>query len=61
MPLRIPTSLSEKKVAEFRDLYKRKYGEELTEQEARDTALRLLNFVGIIIREHPKFRLDDQQ
>jgi len=61
MTLRIPTSLSEEKVTEFRDLYKRKYGEELSEQEARDTALRLLKFVGIIIREHPKFRLDDQQ
>lgn len=60
MTIHIPTTLSDKKVTEFNEIYERLYGEPLPEDEARETALELLRFVGIIIREHPKFHLDDQ-
>lgn len=60
MTLRIPTSLPKEKIDEFAALYERKFGESLPEDEAHDTALRLLQFMGIVIQEHSAFRLDDQ-
>lgn len=63
MTLHIPTSLSKEKVAEFMSLYKDRFGDELSEKEAHDTALRLIRFVGIVVKDNPAFtrNLDDQE
>lgn len=40
--------LSDKAVQEFKNIFKKKYGQELTDAEARDQGQRLMNFVEII-------------
>lgn len=58
MTIHIPTTLSNGEVAEFKAMYLRKYGIDLSDAEARDTALRLIQFVGLVIKDNPDF-LDD--
>lgn len=58
MSIRIPTSLSEKKIYEFIGMYYWKYGEVLQPQDAEERALRTMRFLAIVIDNHPKFRAD---
>lgn len=59
MTIHIPTTLSDEKVAEFKSMYLRKYGLPLSDDEARDAALRLIQFIGLVIKNNPDFHLDD--
>jgi hypothetical protein len=61
MIIHIPTTLSDEKVKEFKRLYEKVYGEVLSDDEAKDTAIGLLRFVGTIVQTHPKFNLDDHR
>lgn len=42
-------SLSDKAIQEFKDLMKKEYGEELTDEEARERGERLVSFFMILI------------
>ena len=42
--------LTAKDVAEFRELYRRETGESITDDEARAYALRLIQFVGLVLK-----------
>lgn len=47
--------LSNSAVKEFRDIYKKEYGIELSDTEARDKANKTLSFFKIIINEISKY------
>lgn len=40
--------LSDKSVQEFKDIFKKEYGKELSDSEARESAERLMGFMGIL-------------
>jgi hypothetical protein len=43
-----PEQLSQEALAEFKATYKEEFGEELSDKEAHEMALRLLRFFGIL-------------
>lgn len=58
-------TLSDKAVPEYKDIYKKKYGKEISDEEARDQGQRLVNLFDILFKqaqiEHKrKLRLKDE-
>jgi len=58
--------LSDKAVQEFKEIFKKKYGQELTDAEARDQGERLVGFFEILykqaqIEHRRKMRLEKEQ
>lgn len=49
MKIEIPTTLSEESNTQFRVLYKKYYGINLTEEQANNEACRVLTFMAIVI------------
>jgi aldehyde:ferredoxin oxidoreductase len=45
--------VSEERIEELRRLYKEAYGQELSEEEARDMALRLVELYRLLMRPLP--------
>ena len=53
--------LSEQAIKEFKDIYHRECGVELSDQEAQEEALRLLRLFRLLIRPPPSSRSSDAQ
>lgn len=47
--MKSPEQLSEGALAEFKATYQEEFGEELSDKEAHEMALRLLRFFGILM------------
>ncbi len=45
-----PQQLSRQAIDEFKAIYEEEFGETLSEDEARETALRLLHLFGILLQ-----------
>lgn len=43
-------TLSDKAVQEFKDIFKKEYGQDLTDVEAREQGERLVNFFEVLIK-----------
>jgi hypothetical protein len=54
MRLRVPSELKEEDILEFKRLYEKNYGEEITYEEARDYAMSLLRLMAIVFRGSSK-------
>jgi len=55
MHLQVPTTLSEERNQEFRDLYKEHFGIDLTVEEADAEAYRVMSFIAIIIENTARY------
>ncbi|MFH1827105.1 MAG: hypothetical protein ABH812_01565 [bacterium] len=58
--------LSDKSIQEFKDIFKKEYGQDLTDAEAREQGQRLMNFFGIlfdhaVIEQRRKQRLKKEK
>jgi len=49
--MKTPQQLSRKAIDEFKAAYKDEFGEELSDDEVREIAMRLLRFFGILSKE----------
>ena len=49
MILRVPESLTEEQVKEYQRIYKEKYGEDISLEEAHELGLSLVRLVAIVI------------
>lgn len=43
------TALSDKEIGEYRKIFKKYYGKEISKQEALEQGLRLVNFIKLLI------------
>jgi hypothetical protein len=51
--------LSKQAVDEFKALYKKEFGEELSDSEAHEKGLRLINLIKAVYKPIPKIHKDD--
>lgn len=49
--MKTPQQLSREAIEEFKAAYKEEFGEELSDDEVREIAMRLLRFFGILSKE----------
>ncbi len=49
MILRVPTQLTEKQIEEYRELYRRDFGEDISKEKAGVEALEFIRFVALVI------------
>ncbi|HXR46675.1 MAG TPA: hypothetical protein VN784_04475 [Candidatus Limnocylindrales bacterium] len=49
--MKTPQQLSREAIEEFKAAYKDEFGEELSDDEVREIAMRLLRFFGILSKE----------
>ena len=52
MILSVPTELNDEQIEEYRELYKKHFGEELPKDKAEVEALEFIRFVALIIDNH---------
>lgn len=50
--------IPKEKVDEFKDLYRKRFGIDLSDQEALEKGTKLLNFMRIIIQSQPEKKLE---
>jgi len=46
--------LSKEAIEEFKQIYKAEFGEEISDQEATEKAIRLINLIRVIYRKIPE-------
>jgi len=46
--------ISKKELEEFKQIYKNEFGEDLSDEEAREIAQRLLGFISLVYRPLPE-------
>ena len=51
--MKTPQQLSREAIDEFRAIYKEEFGRELSDDEVKEIALRLLRFFGILVKPLP--------
>lgn len=51
--MKTPQQLSREAIAEFKQIYKDEFGVDLTDDEVREIAMRLLRFFGILHKPLP--------
>lgn len=49
MILKIPTELNDKQIEEFREIYKKTFGKEISRDEAIEKGLSLIRFIALVI------------
>jgi len=49
----VPQQLSQRAIAEFREIYQAEFGKTLSDDEVQEIALRLLRFFGILTEQLP--------
>jgi hypothetical protein len=54
--MKTPQQLSREAIEEFKAAYKDEFGEELSDDEVREIAMRLLRFFGILSKEKQAIR-----
>lgn len=52
MIFKIPIELNEKQIKEFQEIYKSKYGKDISRDEAIKEGLNLVGLIALIIREN---------
>jgi hypothetical protein len=51
--MKTPQSLGREAIDEFKSVYKEEFGEDLSDDEAREMGLRLLNFLKFLLEPTP--------
>ena len=51
--MQIPNQLSREAIDEFKAIYKEEFGEELSDGQVQEIAIRLLRFFGILVKPTP--------
>lgn len=54
MLLRVPDKLSDEQIKEYQRIYKEKYGEDISFEEAEELGMSLVRFMALIINNRNK-------
>ncbi|MCX6754158.1 MAG: hypothetical protein NTV03_03850 [Candidatus Nomurabacteria bacterium] len=49
MQLRIPTELNDKQIEEFQRIWKERFGEDISREDAIEEGLNLIRFIALVI------------
>ena len=49
MKLRVPTELSDKQIEEFQRIYRERFGEDISREDAIEEGLNLISFIALVI------------